>query len=68
MEIIERIRDWFSKEDNQKKIGLGILLSLGAVTCYKVGRHSKRDEYNVQLYLVPKPNTIDNLTNNIKKV
>lgn len=67
MEIIEKIRGWFSSEENQKKIGLGILLSLGAVTCYKVGKHSKRDEYNVSLYMIPKEQIIDNL-NNLKKV
>lgn len=54
MEFIEKIKDWFNREENQKKIGLGILLSLGAITCYKIGKHAKRDEYNIQLYMVPK--------------
>lgn len=67
MDIIEKIRVWFGKEENQKKIGLGLLLGLGAVTCYKVGKHSKRDEYNVQLYMIPNPESFENL-NNIKKI
>ena len=40
--------------ERKKKLGIGALLSLGAVTCYKVGKNAKKDEYNVQLYMVPR--------------
>lgn len=54
MKIIERFKNWISVKENQKKLGIGALLSLGAVTCYKVGKNAKKDEYNVQLYMVPR--------------
>lgn len=54
MEIIKKIKDWISVKENQKKLGIGALLSLGAVTCYKAGKNAKKDEYNIQLYMVPK--------------
>lgn len=54
MEIIKKIKDWISVKENQKKLGIGVLLSLGAVTCYKAGKNAKKDEYNIQLYMVPR--------------
>lgn len=54
MELIEKIKNWISVKENQKKLGIGALLSLGAVTCYKAGKNAKKDEYNVQLYMVPR--------------
>ena len=31
MEIIERFKNWISVKENQKKLGIGTLLSLGAI-------------------------------------